>query len=317
MSGQQGSVSTARSYYGRPVLKEPTWKAADIAGYLFLGGLAGASAVLGAGSDLTGRPQLARASKCAAAGAITLSTAALVHDLGRPSRFVNMLRVFKPTSPMSVGSWLLAGFGPAAAVAAATDLTGLVPRAGRAAGLTAAVLGAAVSSYTAVLVADTAVPAWHDAHRVLPFVFVGSSTASAGGFGLLAAPPAETAPARRAAVAGALAELVTVRLMRRRAGMVAEAYESGRAGRLMKIAEALTVSGAAGAAVGSRRSRAVGAASGLALLAGSALTRLGIFEAGRASARDPKFTVEPQRERAQAGRLTGQDNLGSTAGPTP
>ena len=83
----------------------------DIPGYLFLGGLAGASSALAAGAQLTGSLELARAAKTGAAGAISLSMAALVHDLGRPARFINMLRVFKPTSPMSIGTWLLTGYG--------------------------------------------------------------------------------------------------------------------------------------------------------------------------------------------------------------
>src|SRR5262249_27385429 len=122
-----------RSYYGLPVLNKPTWQAADIAGYLFLGGLAGASSTLGAAAQLTGRPPLARPAKLAAAGALAGSLFALIHDLGRPARFVNMLRVFKVTSPMSVGSWLLAGYGPLATVAAVTPLAGRFRPVGRAA----------------------------------------------------------------------------------------------------------------------------------------------------------------------------------------
>ncbi len=72
-----------RSYYGRPVVKETVW-GPDIPAYLFLGGLAGASSALAAGAHLTRQPELARALKCGAAGAITLSMAALIHDLGRP-----------------------------------------------------------------------------------------------------------------------------------------------------------------------------------------------------------------------------------------
>jgi hypothetical protein len=107
-----------QSYYGLPVLNQPTWEPLDIAGYLFLGGLAGASSALAAASVLTGRPALARPLRFGAAGAVSLSFVALVHDLGRPSRFYNMLRVFKPSSPMSVGSWLLSVYGPAAVGAA-------------------------------------------------------------------------------------------------------------------------------------------------------------------------------------------------------
>ncbi|MGI8760255.1 MAG: NrfD/PsrC family molybdoenzyme membrane anchor subunit [Jatrophihabitantaceae bacterium] len=288
------------SYYGRPVLKAPTWRARDIAGYLFLGGLAGASSILGAGSELTGRAGLARSAKLGALGAITLSGAALIHDLGRPARFVNMLRVAKPTSPMSVGSWLLAGYGPLAGASAAAELTGLLPRAGRAAGVGAAVLGSGVASYTAVLLADTAVPAWHESRQQLPFVFVGSAAASAGGLGLLCASCAEAAPARRAAVGGAALELAASTVMERHAGLAGETFHDGRAGLLLRAAKAVTAAGALTAATFARRNRVAAAASGAALLAGSALTRFGIFEAGRASTADPKYTVVPQRERLDA-----------------
>ncbi|MEA2190926.1 MAG: hypothetical protein QOI73_1047, partial [Solirubrobacteraceae bacterium] len=120
------------SYYGRPIINAPVWEARDIAGYLFLGGLAGASSLLGAGAHATGRPALARTAKAGAAAAIGLSFVALIHDLGRPQRFVNMLRVVKPSSPMNIGTWLLSAYGPAAAVAAATALTHRAPRTGAA-----------------------------------------------------------------------------------------------------------------------------------------------------------------------------------------
>ncbi|MUN39573.1 NrfD/PsrC family molybdoenzyme membrane anchor subunit [Actinomadura litoris] len=300
--GEQAMVPEAEfsSYYGRPVLKPPRWKAPDIAGYFFLGGLAGAGSVLAAGSQLTGRPAAARALKISSLAAIGGSTAALIHDLGRPARFHHMLRVLKPTSPMSLGSWLLMAYGPAAGGAAVLDVARLFPRLGAAATAGAAVLGPAVASYTAVLAADTAVPAWHGAYRELPFVFAGSAAAAASGMALLTAPPAETGPARTAAVAGAVLEGAASRLMRRRLGMVAEVYEGGRAGGLTRAAEILAVAGAAGAALLAGRNRAAAALSGAALLAASACTRFGVFYAGVRSAEDPKYTVVPQRERLDA-----------------
>lgn len=194
--GEQLMVPEAEftSYYGRPILNPPTWQARDIAGYFFLGGLAGAG--------LTGRPGMARALKISSLVSITGSAAALVHDLGRPERFASMLRVFKPTSPMSVGSWLLAAYGPAAGAAAVLDAGGRLPRTGRAATAVAAALGPAVASYTGVLAADTAVPGWHENYRELPYVFVGSAAAAAGGMALIASPVAENAPARSAALFG-------------------------------------------------------------------------------------------------------------------
>ena len=296
------------SYYGRPVIKEPVWQAPDVAGYLFFGGLAGASSVLAASAHLSGHRDVGRVAKLTALGAISLSAAALVHDLGRPARFTNMLRVFKPSSPMSVGSWLLAGYGPVAGAAAVSEVTGILPAAGAAATLGAGLLGPAVATYTAALICDTAVPAWHAGYREMPYVFAGSAASAAGGMGLLATALDAAEPARRLAVLGAGVELVAKRrLIKRLAtpGPVAlsEPYETGRAGVMLRVAEGLTAGGLAGALLG-RRSRVLSALSGASLLAASALTRFGIFEAGMASARDPKYTIVPQRQRLpQDGRL--------------
>jgi formate-dependent nitrite reductase membrane component NrfD len=294
------------SYYGRPIVREATWQSRDIAGYFFLGGLAGASSVLAAGAQLTGRPALARPLKLGAAGAIHLSLVALVHDLGRPARFLNMLRVFKPTSPMSVGVWVLFAYAPAATAAALGELAGTGELGRRVRPLAsagtagAALLGPAVASYTAALVATTATPAWHEGHREMPFVFVGSAASAAAGLGLLTAPLAQNGPAVRMAAIGAVGELTAVRLLVRRIGMVAETYHEGRAGKLMRTAQALTVAGVGGALAFGGRSRVAAALSGAALLTASACARFGIFEAGQASARDPKYTVEPPRERLAA-----------------
>ncbi|WP_407567162.1 NrfD/PsrC family molybdoenzyme membrane anchor subunit [Polymorphospora sp. A560] len=285
-----------RSYYGLPVLNAPTWRAADIAGYLFLGGLAGASSTLGAAAELAGRPRLAAGLKVGAAGALGGSLYALIHDLGRPERFLNMLRVFKPSSPMSVGSWLLAGYGPLAGLAAGSQVTGLLPRLGRFGTAGAALLGPAVAAYTAALIADTAVPTWHEAYRELPALFVGSAAASAGGLGLLVAPAGEAGPARRAAVLGTAVELVAARRMDRRLGLVAEPLREGAGGWLLRAGRAFGIGGAV-LAVAGRRSRTATALAGAAFLAGAVCTRFGFFTAGVASARDPMYTVTPQRER--------------------
>ncbi len=287
------------SYYGLPILNGPNWEARDIAGYLFLGGLAGVSSVIGAGAQFTDRPVTARAAKLTAVGTAGLSTAALVHDLGMPSRFYNMLRVFKPSSPMSVGSWLLAGFGPAVAVAAFSDLTGRAPRIGAAATVGSALLGPAVAAYTGALLADTAVPAWHDGHRELPYVFVASGASAAAGLALVAGPTSENMPARRVATVASAVELVVSKRMIDGMGLTGEPYRQGKAGKLLKAAEALTAAGGIGAAV-LGRNRLAAAISGAALLAGSVCTRFGIFDAGVQSAKDPKYTVIPQRERLDA-----------------
>ncbi|GGV21807.1 NrfD/PsrC family molybdoenzyme membrane anchor subunit [Streptomyces griseoflavus] len=306
--GERAMVPDAEfaSYYGRPVLKRPEWQPLDVAGYLWLGGLAGASSLLAAGADVTARPALARTAKLGSAGAITLSLAALVHDLGRPARFLNMLRVFKPTSPMSVGSWLLAAYAPLTMAAAAADVAGRYRIAGAAATASAAALAPAVATYTAVLICDTAVPSWHEGYREMPFVFAGSAATAAAGWALAAAPPGQTGPARRTAVLGAVLELGAFRLMKRNMGLAAETYDSGRPRGWLRAAEGLTAGGALLAALAHRRGRVCAALAGTALLAGSAALRLGVFHAGVASAEDPRYTVVPQRERLAARSRTGK-----------
>jgi formate-dependent nitrite reductase membrane component NrfD len=299
------------SYYGRPVVKASPWEK-DIPAYLFLGGLAAGSSLLAAGADRSDRPALRRVGRLGALAGISLTFAALVHDLGRPSRFLNMLRVAKPTSPMSVGTWILFVYSPGAGLAGAAELAEILPLprrlrwvrlplrfAARPAGLVAATLAPAVASYTAVLLADTATPAWHEAHRELPFVFVGSAAAAAGGLGMMLAPVDQAGPARRLAALGAVTELVAEHRMETSMGIAAETLHTGTAGRLMQASRYLTAGGAIIGTLAARRSRAAAVVAGAAQLAGSVCTRFGVFEAGQASARDPKYTVVPQRDRLE------------------
>lgn len=286
-----------RSYYGRPVIKEPTWKVPDVPAYLYLGGMAGASSAMALCADLTGRPHLVRVGRIAAAAGSTASVVALIHDLGRPTRFLNMLRVFKPTSPLSVGSWILAPFSGLASAAAVSELTGWLPLPGRLSAVAAGVIAPAMTTYTAVLLADTAVPGWHEFYRELPFVFAGSAVASAAGVALVVTSPEQASPVRRMAVAGSLVELAAEQRMRQRSGIVGEVYERGRPGGVLRAARALTWSGL-GAAMLARRSRGMAVVAGSCLTAAGVSMRYGIFAAGRESARDPQYTVVPQRQRA-------------------
>ncbi|MFD6027600.1 NrfD/PsrC family molybdoenzyme membrane anchor subunit [Streptomyces griseoluteus] len=300
--------SEFRSYYGRPVLKPPVWEW-KVPAYLFTGGLSAGAALLAAGADLTGRPALCRAGRLGGFGALLASGYLLVADLGRPERFHHMLRVAKPSSPMSVGTWILVAYGPGIGLAAVTELLpgslrarlpGPPARVGRLAGLSSAALAPALASYTAVLLSQTAVPAWHEARRELPFLFTGSAAASGAGLGMLLAPVHEAGPARQFAALGAGAELVAARLIERRPALETTAYTRGRAHRLRRASEYLTLAGGLAAVTVARRSHPAAAAAGLALLAGSALQRFGTFEAGVASTKDPAYVVIPQRARLNA-----------------
>jgi hypothetical protein len=290
-----------RSYYGKPIVKEPAWKQPDVPLYLFLGGVAGASASIAAVARPVGYARLARVGMLAAAGTSVASVTALIHDLGRPARFLHMLRVFKPTSPLSVGSWILAPFSGLASAAALSHLTGRLPRIGALAGAGAGVLGPAMSTYTAVLLTNTATPAWRDGYREMPVLFAGSALTGGAGVALLAVSPAEAAPARRLGLAGATAELAAASRLEHGLGVVSEPYRTGRAGKLFSASKALTVAGAALSVLG-RRSRVVSALAGSAYLAAGLCTRFGVYAAGVESTKDPKYVVVPQRERLARAR---------------
>jgi hypothetical protein len=287
------------SYYGRPVLKEPAWTL-EVPWYFFVGGMAGASAPLAVAARVAGNDRLARSAVTVAGAGVAVGVPLLMSDLGRPERFHHMLRVFKPTSPMSMGSWVLAAMGPAAVGAAVSDRFGILPGLGRTAEVVSGLLGPVLCTYTGVLVANTAVPVWHEAGRELPLVFAGSALASAGAAATVLTPAADAGPARRLAALGALLELGAVGAMERRLGELAEPYRQGPAGRYARLARGCTAVGAATVALaGARRRWAAVAGSGL-LLAGSALERLAVYKAGFQSTRDPKYVVKPQRVSAEA-----------------
>ena len=293
-----------KSYYGRPVLKEPVWQP-EIPAYFFTGGLGGASSVLSLVARAAGNELLAQRSIQIASAADAVSPLLLISDLGRPERFLNMLRVFKVTSPMSVGSWILAYSSAASSVSAFLNTIGRLPRTAELARTASAVSGAPLAVYTATLISDTAIPVWHEARQELPFLFGSSAIASAGAAAAMALPPADAAPARRLAVGGVVVENVLFQLMEKRLGLVGEVYSKGEAGKAKKAALGLTLGGAALLGSLGRRSRLAAATGGALVLAGELAVRWSVFKAVFQSARDPKYTVVPQRER-QSGRSRTQ-----------
>jgi Ni/Fe-hydrogenase subunit HybB-like protein len=289
-----------RGYYGRPVLQQPSWKQ-FIPAYLYLGGLAAGSSLLAAGAEATGDQRLARIAHVTAAGALTMGAGALVADLGRPSRFHHMLRVFRPSSPMNLGSWLLTAYAPAVTVGALCGPTSRLRLLGRAATWTAASLAPAVATYTAVLVADTAVPAWHETGTRLPTLFAAGAAASAGGVASAFVPG--SAPARRFAIAGALGGAASSATLHR--GLppeVERAYRSGTAARMRRVASACMTGGSALVALGARSRPTLVRAGGAAIAAGALAERLAVMDAGRASVASPEATIAPQRARLEARR---------------
>jgi DMSO reductase anchor subunit len=298
-------MSEVQSYHGQPVIKEPIW-AWEIPCYFFTGGVAGASAGLAYLSELRGEDELARRAWATALAAVGVSPLLLISDLGRPARFFNMLRMFKVTSPMSVGSWILSASGATTTVAAAHAWFGVFPRASRVARPLAAVLGLPLSTYTAALAANTAVPVWHEARRTLPFVFAAGAGLSAGAAAAALTAPEKAASARRLALAGSIAELAGQNMMQRRLGEHAGAYEAPAPKRFEHVAQAGLLAGTALMAAGGRRSRAAAVVAGGLMLTGALATRWSIFKAGFASAADPKYVVGPQRA-----AIRGRDRQGA------
>ena len=297
-------MTEVRSYHGQPVIKQPVWTW-EIPMYFFTGGVAGASAGFAYLNELRGNHMLARRAWGSALGALALSAALLTSDLGRPARFLNMLRLFKVTSPMSVGSWILSASGATTTLAAVNAWTGAFPRLSRPARPAAALLGLPLSTYTGALIANTAVPVWHESRRLLPFVFGSGAALSAGAAALIATPAQDAAPARRLALAGAVLEVGLKIAMEKQLGELAGPYRRGAGGRPGRIAQGCLAGGAAVVAARGRRSRAAAVVGGGLLMAGGLAARWSVFKAGLESASDPKYVVGPQREAVEHGRRRG------------
>lgn len=315
------------SYYGRPVVKAPPWRG-PISVYLFLGGVAGGSGVLAFGAQLTGRDVMRRNARLTALGAVGLGTAALIEDLGRPERFLNMMRTVKVTSPMSLGSWILATFSTASGVLGAAEvdrMTGerlplgpvrpLLHLAEGPGSVVQAGLGPLLASYTGALLGDTVVPTWQAGRHHLPAVFTASASLASGGAAMLLSPLEETRPARILAVTGVVGDLLGMHRMEHAMHpLESEPLRTGAAGRKLRWAERLAIAGGIGALLGGR-SGVLTAASGAALLTASALTRFGVMGAGLESVKDPRRVIEPQKARLAARRAAGiTDDSITTAG---
>jgi formate-dependent nitrite reductase membrane component NrfD len=291
------------TYYDRPVLKEPVWIWA-VPAYFYVGGTAGAAAVLAAAAHAVDGERLhglVRSARWVAAIGGGVGSVLLIIDLGRPERFLHMLRVFRPTSPMSVGSWVLAVAASATMGSALlSERSGFLGRLGHFAGYVAALFGMPLSGYTAVLLANTAVPIWQSARTSLPPLFVGSSISGlASLFGLLPGrlSPREEKIVDRFGKIGKVADLAAMVAVERdadRIELVGRPLREGLSGALWTTAKIATAASLALSLL-PRRSRAKRVASGLCGTAGALALRFALFHAGKASVRDPRATFRPQK----------------------
>lgn len=282
-------------YYGNPMIKPPEWTDL-IPVYFWAGGMAGASASMALTQRVRGNDALATTYVYAAAVGSALSGFCLIADLKRPERFHHMLRVFKPTSPMSMGVYIFSAFGSAAMTAAACELFGVAKPLGRIAEVIAGFVGPMMSVYTAVLISDTVVPAWFRARHGMPALFAATSASTAGGIGLLFGPASANGAARRLALFGGACVPVALQNVHREVGPFQDrAYREGQAGVLADAARAMNIAGTLCALV-SPRVPVLGRIAGALLLAGGLAERFAVVRAGRNSAKNPAYTIHAQTD---------------------
>jgi formate-dependent nitrite reductase membrane component NrfD len=312
----EGERVPSATYYGQPMIKSPTWKW-PIPVYFWLGGIAGGAAVVGAVADLLGGEEYRATVRHARWLTVALGAICpipLIQDLGRPARFLHMLRVFKVSSPLNVGTWILSSFGGVSELLAARQAAEdgfLIPRGsalGRALRATPAAplsilhgaLGVALGGYTGVVLTSSAVPVWASRGIMLGPLFESTAIATgAAAVNLIGVASGQSSDVARKGVdtiqtAGQIAQLsAALAYELGRPERISQPLRRGLWGRMYQI-------GAVGAGVvaplalragvrllGKHRAPWLYATVSALSLAGALIERLSLVEAGKVSARDP------------------------------
>jgi Polysulphide reductase, NrfD len=293
-----GPIPRKPGYYGQPVVRPPVWTW-EIPVYLFVGGLGGMSAVIALGALLFHHFDVARMAMWVATIASVLSPVLLILDLGRPHLFINMLRVFKPQSAMSMGAWILAAFGMCVVLALiGLELQTLDLFAGRidqilgvGAGILifgSALFGMLLATYTGVLIGATAIPAWFLHHKLLPIHFGTAGLGSAAA--LLELLGHRIAPLNAIGLFAAAVETVLlIWLSIDKHGIADRAIHEHRSGWLIRIGGVLT----GPFALVLRFFGAIPLAA-ISFLLGALISRFGWIAVGRISGRDPESVFDSQ-----------------------
>jgi hypothetical protein len=286
-----GPIPRKAGYYGQPVVKPPLW-IWEVPVYFFIGGFGGMSAVIALAALVFRHTDVALTAMWLAVFAAIVSPILLVLDLGRPRLFLNMLRVFKHRSPMSMGVWILTFFSACAVpglialeLHAHQAFTGTVDQLLRFfAGLFvagSAFFGVLLSTYTGVLIGATAIPAWF-LHRVLlpiHFGIAGLGSAAA----LLELLGHRIAPLNALGYfAAAIESALLVWLTMDKHGAADRAIHEHSSGWLIRIGEILT----GPAALVLRLSSLIPFAA-FAILIGALISRFGWVAVGKVSGSDP------------------------------
>jgi formate-dependent nitrite reductase membrane component NrfD len=294
-----------------PFIKPPVWSW-EVPLYFWVGGIASGSAFVALAADLAGDEWSASLARKVALGAVLPAPVLLIIDLGRPARFLNMLRIFKPRSPMNMGAWCLASFSSVGAGAVAADLLGL-RRTATGLGALNAVLGGYLGSYTGVLLAATTVPVWARSRIFLGPIFVSTAAATGAAATRLVLVATRRRPLghptrtalNRLGAAAMLAELTLSMVNQRRLGRAGRVLSEGRPGRIFRTAKWLAGTGVALNLLGGRRTGPLGQnVASVLYLAGGIAFRYGWVEAGKASARDDEAVALMAR-----GRVTADERL--------
>ena len=294
-------------YYGVPMLKEPQWTW-EIPLYFFVGGAAGAASVIGTAANWFGADEdLVRDARFVAAGGAIASSALLISDLGRPSRFLNMLRVFKPQSPMSVGAWVLAAFGTASAATAFAEMVrtvydvGPVRLVANVAEFFSCAAALPLATYTGVLIGSSVVPVWNHNIKTLPVHFGMSGLNSGVSILELMGHDSNHALNLLGIGAAAIETYEGYHLEFERRHEINRPLKEGLSGFITRLGGifsgpvplALRI---AAEFAGSRNSRKLRRAAAMSSVAGSICTRVGWIYAGHQSAKDWRLPLEIEEE---------------------
>jgi len=281
-------ASASNGYYSLPLFKGPVWTW-EVPLYFFVGGAAGASSVIAIAAQISGAPRaLVRDARWMAAIGATLSGPLLVLDLGRPERFLNMLRVFKPQSAMSVGAWTLTIFGSSAAGAVIARRIGL-PRLGDLAAFVAALSGLGMATYTGVLLGATVIPVWAKHSRTLPIHFGASALASAAG--VLTLRGHDDAALNVVALVAAVFETCTGVIIETSDDVASAPLQRGTTGWTIRLGGFFSGPLPLFLRLLGTRSKSARRAAAASALLGSLITRVAWIEAGKASAADPRAAM--------------------------
>jgi formate-dependent nitrite reductase membrane component NrfD len=285
-----------------PIIHAPLWRW-EVATYFWLGGMASGSAFVALACDIAGDHRSAAIARKVALGVVAPAPVLLIADLGRPDRFLNMMRIFKPRSPMNTGAWCLIAFSSSGALGVAADLTRR-PRAARALGALTALFGSYLGSYTGVLLACTAVPVWGRSRTILGPAFVATATATGAAatrLVLVASGLPRGHPTRRALgaieTASMLTELSISALGERHLGDAAEVLRRGRPGVYFRTAKTLVAIGISLRFVARRTGPREHELASFMYLAAGLLFRFAWVYAGRASATDDAVVAATARAR--------------------